>query len=101
MPLYAPLLLCLQLPHSPVPASVALTIHTPVLLNGTIITCSGHSQTLKLLPSEFIVIQTGLSLYFTEKKNISYINMQHRVIQSRSMLIILCIALFFLVAKTP
>ena len=35
--------------------SVPLTIHTPVLLNGTRISCEGQSQTLKLLPSEFTV----------------------------------------------
>ena len=33
--------------------SVTLTIHTPVLLNGTRISCSGQSQTLKLFPGEF------------------------------------------------
>ena len=35
--------------------SVTLTIHTPMPLNGTRITCSDQSQTLKLLPSELAV----------------------------------------------
>ena len=34
--------------------SVILTIHTPVLLNGTRIACEGQSQTMKLLPCESI-----------------------------------------------
>ena len=35
--------------------SVSLTIHTPVLLNGTRISCEDQSQTLKILPSKFII----------------------------------------------
>ena len=34
---------------------VTLTIHTPVLLNGSRISCEDKSQILKLLPSEFAV----------------------------------------------
>ena len=34
--------------------SVTLTIHTPVLLNGTRISCGGQSLTLILIPSRFI-----------------------------------------------
>ena len=35
--------------------SVTLTIHTPVLLNGTTISCEGQTQTLKLIPRKFIL----------------------------------------------
>ena len=35
--------------------SVTLTIHTPVLLNGTRITCGGETQTLKLLPCKYTI----------------------------------------------
>ena len=33
--------------------SVTLTIHTPVLLNGTIISCEGQTVTLHVLSSKF------------------------------------------------
>ena len=36
--------------------SVTLTIHTPVLLNGTIISCQSQSQRLILLPSKFVLL---------------------------------------------
>ena len=37
--------------------SVTLTIHTPVLLNGTRITCEGQTMTLHVLPSKFVKVQ--------------------------------------------